>query len=70
MIEPYQTAANGQSTFVPNGAEWGGKARDVLYLNYSYMEGGILEHFVNDTIVFRDRAIAFEVFTPVQMQNE
>ena len=70
MIEPYQTAENGESTFVEDGAEWGGKPRDVMYLNYSYMEGGVLEHFVNDTIVFRDRAIAFEVFTPVKMQNK
>ncbi len=70
MIEPYQTAENEPSTFVKDGAEWGGKPRDVMYLNYSYMEGGVLEHFVNDTIVFRDRAIGFEVFTPVKMQSK
>lgn len=70
MIEPYQTAKNGESTFVQDGAEWGGKPRDVMYLNYSYMEGGVLEHFVNDTIVFRDRAIGFELFTPVRMLNK
>jgi len=68
LIEPYQTGANGTSTFVQDGAEWGGKPRDVMYLNYSYMEGGVLEHFVNDTLVFRDRAIKFEVFTPVRME--
>jgi hypothetical protein len=55
----------GTGTYVKGGGEWGGKPRDVIYLSYSFTGGGTLTHRVNDTLVFRNRGIKFETFTPV-----
>ncbi len=59
---PYAISGNG--TFVEDGDTWGGKARDVIYLDYSYTDSDNNEtHAVKDTLVIRDRAVAFEEFT-------
>jgi len=61
--DPYNI--NGTSTFVDDGDEWGGKVRDVIYLDYSYSDLDNNEtHAVKDTLVIRDRAAVFEQFTP------
>lgn len=53
------TASKGK--FVPDGGEWGGQKRDVMYLDYFYTEGGKRQQ-VQDTLLFRDKAIVFEQF--------
>jgi hypothetical protein len=62
------TATNieiGTGSFKENGDAWGGKSRDVIYLNYSYVDATKNEkHEVKDTMVIRDRAIGFETFVP------
>jgi len=58
----------GTGSYVKDGGEWGGKPRDVIYLSYSFREG-TLTHQVNDTLVFRNRGIKFETFTPVVIEN-
>lgn len=55
----------GTGEYVKDGSSWGGKPRDVIYLSYSFSEGDTLTHQVNDTLVFRNRGIKFEEFTPV-----
>jgi hypothetical protein len=57
----------GTGSYVKDGSEWGGKPRDVIYLSYSFAEtdGDTLIHQVNDTLVFRNRGIKFEEFSPV-----
>jgi hypothetical protein len=55
----------GTGSFVEGGGEWGGKPRDVIYLSYSFSQGDTLTHQVNDTLVFRNRGIKFEEFSPV-----
>lgn len=55
----------GSGTYVKDGGEWGGKPRDVIYLSYSFSQGDTILHQVNDTLVYRNRGIKFETFTPV-----
>jgi hypothetical protein len=58
---PYFITGNGK--FVENGDEFGGKKRDVIYLDYAYADTANNEtHTVKDTLVVRDRAIIFEEF--------
>ncbi|WP_162497590.1 DUF5627 domain-containing protein [Aureibaculum marinum] len=53
----------GSGKFVEEGDEWGGKPRDVIYLNYTYEDIDNTEtHVVNDTLVVRDRTAVFEEF--------
>lgn len=68
----------GTGKFVEDGDEWGGKKRDVIYLEYEYKDVEIAEtflfgqlrtrsevnltHTVNDTLVIRDRDVKFEQF--------
>ena len=53
----------GTGTFKDNGDMWGGKAQDVIYLRYSYIDAvNNQKHTVRDTLVVRDRAIVFETF--------
>lgn len=57
------------STFMEEADEWGGKARDVLYLDYSYTDAANNEvHAVKDTLVIRDRAVVFEEFS-IELAN-
>ncbi len=60
----YKIVKTGTGTYVPGGDTWGGRDRDVIYLNYKYRVG-IYNHEVFDTLVFRDRGIAYEEFMPV-----
>ena len=48
-----------------NGDIWGGKTRDVIYLDYAYTDVPRNErHEVKDTMVIRDRGVGFELFIP------
>ncbi|MCD6354046.1 MAG: DUF1735 domain-containing protein [Prolixibacteraceae bacterium] len=56
----------GSGKFVENGDMWGGKERDVIYLNYSYTDIANNEtHAVKDTLVVRNRNVVFEEFAIV-----
>lgn len=56
----------GSGKLVENGDSWGGKERDVIYLNYSFTDLVNSEtHQVKDTLVIRDRDVVFEEFTIV-----
>lgn len=59
----YSVAQPATGQFVEGGDAWGGRERDVIYLSYRYMVG-LNSHQVNDTLVFRDRGIAYEEFMP------
>ncbi len=60
---------SGSGTFADDAGEWGDKARDVIYLDYSYTDAANNEtHAVKDTLVIRDRAVVFEEFT-VELQE-
>lgn len=51
------------------GAEsWNNIARDVIYLDYTIKVGNDT-HEVKDTLVFRDKAVKFEQFTPKIVKN-
>ena len=54
-------AVASKGKFVPDGGEWGGKKRDVIYLDYFYTESGKRLQ-AQDTLLFRDKAIVFEQF--------
>jgi hypothetical protein len=59
--DPYSISGSG--SFVEDGDEFGGKARDVLHLAYTYTDTANNEfHTVNDTLVVRDRTAVFEEF--------
>ncbi|MEX0986099.1 MAG: DUF5627 domain-containing protein [Bacteroidales bacterium] len=59
----YGVAQPATGQFVEGGDAWGGRERDVIYLSYKYLVG-LNSHQVYDTLVFRDRGIAFETFMP------
>ena len=55
----------GTGTLKEKGDKWGGKPRDVLYLDYAYNDVPRNErHEVKDTMVIRDRGVGFELFIP------
>jgi hypothetical protein len=58
----YPRIITGTAKFVKNAEEWGGQTRHTIYLDYVITEGARL-HNVKDTLVFRDKAVAFEAFT-------
>lgn len=59
--DPYNITGSGK--YVEDGDEWGGKPRDVIYLDYTYSDAAFGEtHVVKDTIVIRDRAAVFEEY--------
>lgn len=58
----YTVAGNGK--FVKKGDMWGNEKRNVLYLKYQ-VNFGTTKHNLTDTLVFRDRNIKFETFTPL-----
>jgi len=69
----------GTGKWLEDGDSWGGKKRDVIYLEYQYQDVGIEEkkefgsvvsrktinllHTVKDTLVIRNRDVRFEQFT-------
>ncbi len=58
--------ATGTGSFVNKGEKnsWGGKDRDVLYLNYQ-LDLQTLQVSATDTLVMRNRGVAFEEFLPI-----
>jgi hypothetical protein len=55
----------GTGTLKENGDMWGGKTRDVIYLDYAYTDVSKNEkHEVKDTMVIRDRGVGFELLIP------
>ena len=51
----------GSAKFEVDGDEWGGKKRNAIYLDYE-VDDGTYVHAVKDTLVFRDKGVAFEEF--------
>ena len=56
---------SGTGRFVEDGDEWGGIKQNVIYLNYTYMDG-VNRHEVYDTLVYRNNGVSLEenVVTP------
>ncbi len=54
----------GSGQFVEGGDSWGGKDRNVIYMNYKYSVG-TTDHLVFDTLVYRDNTVKYEVFDPI-----
>ena len=59
----YATLVSGTGKFSKNTEKWGGKDRHAIYLDYQLVES-TRTHLVKDTLVFRDKGIKFEEFTP------
>lgn len=75
----------GTGRWLEDGDEWGGKRRDVIYLEYQYQDtetfeevffGSVISrttldlmHTVKDTLVIRDRDVRFEQFT-VELEEQ
>ena len=55
----------GTGEFVKKGDNWGNQQRDVVHLQYS-VNFGTSVHSFTDTLVLRDRGVAFETFVPVR----
>ncbi|GAA4814626.1 DUF5627 domain-containing protein [Litoribaculum gwangyangense] len=84
-VEGDQYTVTGTGTFVEEGDEWGGKKRDVIYLEYQYSDTQVVQevrfgqvisettvdllHTVNDTLVMRNRDVKFEQFTVQLITN-
>jgi hypothetical protein len=65
VINTANSTEIGTGILKENGDMWGGKTRDVIYLDYSYIDATKNEkHEVKDTMVIRDRAIGFETYVP------
>lgn len=64
----YSVPLPGTGQFVAGGGSWGGRDRNVIFLEYTYRLG-LYNHHVFDTLVFRDRGIAFEQFLPNVISN-
>jgi hypothetical protein len=59
------SAVIGTGLLKENGDIWGGKAHDVIYLDYAYTDLTKNEkHEVKDTMVIRDRGVGFELLIP------
>jgi hypothetical protein len=43
--------------------EWGGQTRNTIYLDYTITVGSEI-HYCKDTLVFRDKAVAYADFVP------
>lgn len=54
----------GTGKFSKGTEKWAEKARDAIYLNYQIDVAG-KTHLVKDTLVFRDKAVKMETYTPV-----
>jgi Family of unknown function (DUF5627)/Domain of unknown function (DUF1735) len=55
----------GTGDFVKKGDSWGNQQRDVVHLKYA-VDFGTSVHNFTDTLVLRDRGVAFETFVPVR----
>jgi hypothetical protein len=56
-----QFPVTGTAKFVKDADEWGQQKRDVIYLDY-VITSGTEHHSVKDTLVYRDKGIAFEEY--------
>lgn len=54
----------GTAKFVKDSESWGGKPRHAIYLDYTVDDGTYL-NVAKDTLVFRDKGVYFQEFTPV-----
>lgn len=54
-------AVTGTGKFAKNADEWGDKQRNAIYLDYE-INDGTNTHSIKDTLVFRDKNVAFEEF--------
>lgn len=57
----------GTATYSQDTEAWGGKSRDAIYLDYQVVDGTYL-HNAKDTLVFRDKSISFQEFTPLVVE--
>lgn len=65
VVNNATNAVIGSGMLKVNGDSWGGKTRDVIYLEYTYTDATRNErHEVKDTMVIRDRGVGFETFVP------
>lgn len=55
---------SGSGRFIQKGDEWRGVQRNTIYLNYQVKEGANT-HSITDTLVFRDKGVAFQEYLPV-----
>ncbi|MGC4233505.1 MAG: DUF5627 domain-containing protein [Niabella sp.] len=53
----------GTAKFMKDSESWGGKARAAIYLDYTVDDGTYL-NTAKDTLVFRDKGVYFQEFTP------
>lgn len=56
-------AVTGTAKFVKDADSWGGKPRTAIYLDYVVDDGTYLNS-AKDTLVFRDKGVYFQEFTP------
>jgi hypothetical protein len=54
----------GTAKYVQDADEWGGERRNTLYLDYVISQGGSF-HNCKDTLVFRDKAVSFNEYSPL-----
>jgi hypothetical protein len=59
----YTAKVTGTGKLVKGAESWNDKPRDVIYLDYQIVEGA-RTHAVKDTLVFRDKNVKIEEFTP------
>lgn len=57
----------GTGKFVREGDEWGGIKRNTIYLNYKVIDGTNTSS-ITDTLVYRDKGVSFQQYTPVIIQ--
>lgn len=55
---------SGTAKFVKNLESWGGKSRNAIYLDYVVNDGTFLNQ-VKDTLVFRNKGVGLQTFTPL-----
>ncbi|OQA03314.1 MAG: hypothetical protein BWY67_02444 [Bacteroidetes bacterium ADurb.Bin397] len=57
-------SVTGTAKFVKNSESWGGKPRHAFYLDYM-VDDGTYKNMAKDTLVFRDKGVYFQEFSPV-----
>lgn len=64
IVRSWEGNEIGKGRYVADGDAWGGRSRDVIYLDYSLPAGeGKDLHHICDTLVMRDRDVKFEQFS-------
>ncbi len=62
----FQVLGNGK--FIEGGDTWGNKPRNAIHLNYEVIEGNNI-HISSDTLVFRDKGVAFQEYQPIVLSE-